>query len=611
MWDIKSFLANLPHHPGVYQMLGDNNEVLYVGKAKNLKNRISSYFNKQIKEPKTQLLVKQIKNIDITTTETENAAVLLECNLIKKHQPRYNILLRDDKSYPYIMITTQNTFPRIDIYRGTKKGKASYFGPYPSAMAVREAIQLLQKLFLLRTCQDSYFNNRTRPCLLYQINRCSAPCVNYIAEADYHAAVKLAILFLQGKNDILFEKLRTQMEEASSHHHYEEAAYYRDQINRLRQIQDKQYVSGEKGNADIIVIAEKNHVYCVQWVSVREGQWVGSRAYFPVIPLQATSEEVLAAFITQHYLSDISHIESIPAEILVNENLSDEILISNVLSEQIKKKIVIIQPKRGDKKKWLEMALASAKESLAAHLFNKTNMQERMQALQVALSLPQLPARLECFDISHSHGEATVASCVVFNEEGPVKNAYRRYNIEGIAPGDDPAAMRLAIHRRFAKLQKEGVGLPDVLLIDGGQTQLHAALTALKELNIDPLAAGCAVIAVSKGPLRKPGLELLHRENQPSMHLPPDSHALHLIQQIRDEAHRFAVLSHRMRRDKTRRHSVLEEIPGIGAHKRRALLNYFGGIQGVFHASLDEIAKVPGVNRALAERIFEALRAVD
>lgn len=604
MRNLKTFLANLSHHPGVYQMLGEKGEILYVGKAKDLKKRISSYFSSRSKDLKTLSLVKHIKDIDFTVTHTENEAVLLECNLIKKHRPRYNVLLRDDKSYPYILITHQHPYPRIDIYRGPRKKNGLYFGPYPSAHSVRDTISLLQKLFRIRTCRDTYFDARTRPCLLYQIERCTGPCVGLINHELYARQVELAILFLQGKSDQVIEALQNQMEAASVALQFELATQYRDQINKLRQIQDKQYVSMTDGDADIIGFAMQSGISCIQLLSIRGGQVLGSRSYFPSVPTYSDKEEIISAFLTQHYLSHASHIESIPKQILVDCRVQERSLLESVLAEQSKHKVSVTNPVRGEKKKWLAMASNSASQSLAAQLVNKTNTQERALALQKLLELPTLPRRIECFDISHSMGEATVASCVVFDTNGPLKSDYRRFNITEVTPGDDVAAMHQVVLRRFKRVQKEGeASLPDVVLIDGGPTQLAAAQAVITELKLTNMV----LVGVAKGAGRKPGFETLHITGRPPMHLPADSLALHFIQQIRDEAHRFAITGHRQRRDKARRQSVLETIPGIGAKRRRDLLRYFGGIQGIAHASLDELTKVPGISRPLAERIFATL----
>lgn len=602
MRNIKSFLENLSHHPGVYQMLGEQGEILYVGKAKDLKNRVSSYFNQSSKDAKTLSLVKQIKDIGITITRTENEAVLLECNLIKKHQPRYNVILRDDKSFPYILITTQHAFPRIDLYRGVRKKGGRYFGPYPSASIVRETISLLQKIFRIRTCTDSFYAARSRPCLLYQIGRCTGPCVKLISKEEYARNVDLAIKFLEGKNNEVVVELQNRMEIAAQELDFELATQYRDQINRMRHMQERQYVSHAEGDADIIGLLLEAGVACIQLLSIRGGQILGSRAYFPSVPANSTHEEILSAFISQHYLYHQSHIESIPKQIILEMTLSDEDLLTKVLAEQAKHKVEIIHPVRGEKMKWLDMAITSAKQALTLHLFNKTNIHDRIVALQKLLALTKIPQRIECFDISHSMGEATVGSCVVFDQNGAVKSDYRRFNVTGVTGGDDLAAMRQVLQRRFKRLQKDAASLPDVVLIDGGATQLAVAKKVVDELEISHML----LLGVSKGPDRKPGFETLHFTDKAPIHLPSDSLALHFIQQIRDEAHRFAITGHRMRRDKARRQSSLELIPGIGAKRRRELLRYFGGIQGLAHASLEELTKVPGISRSLAERIFAA-----
>ena len=604
MRNIKSFLANLSNHPGVYQMLGENGVVLYVGKARDVKKRISSYFGAKGKtaDRKTQSLLAQVKDIGITITHNENEAVLLECNLIKKHRPRYNVLLRDDKSYPYIVISIQQAFPRIDFYRGARKKNALYFGPYPSAYSVRETISLLQKLFGLRSCRDNYFDARSRPCLLFQIGLCSRACAGLISQQEYAKSVKLAILFLEGKNDLVIEELQNRMEDASKELDFERAAHIRDQIRRLRQIQEKQYINVGKGEADIIGLAVQAGVICIQLLTIRDGQILGSRAYFPIVPTYVSEGEIISAFVSQHYLSHPSHIESIPKEIVIEQTIPDARLLQHVLAEQAGHNVKLIVASRGEKKQWLAMAKSSAKQALVAHLISKTNVKERFAALQSILQSKDL-GRIECFDISHILGEATVASCVVFDLHGPVKSDYRRFNIKSVKASDDIQAMRQVLERRFKRLQKEGGIMPDVILIDGGATQLKIVHETLTTLNISqPI-----LIGISKGPDRKPGFETLHFVDQPPMHLPRDALALHFLQQIRDEAHRFAITGHRNRRDKSRRQSTLELIPGIGRKRRRELLRYFGGIQGLAHASLEELMKVPGISRFLAERIFATL----
>ena len=603
MFDIKAFLANLPNSPGIYQMLGENDEVLYVGKAKNLKKRVPSYFSAAQRDTKTLALVRNIARVEVTIARGENEALLLECNLIKKHRPRYNVLFRDDKSYPYIKITNEHPYPRLDFYRGPIKKDARYFGPYPSASAVRETIHLMQKVFQLRTCSDNFYASRTRACLHHQIGLCSGSCAGLISPEDYQQNVQYAALFLAGKNELIVEGLTQQMERAAANLNFEMAARVRDQLRKIREIQKSQYVSSGKGDADIIGYAEHGHVVCLQLMSIRGGRLLGSRAYFPSLPPTADAAEVLTAFITQHYLG-ATH--ELPKEIILAPTLPEKDWLQNALSEQAKVNVTIANNVRGERKKWLEMATTTAQQSVATHIVTKSNIQERLQALQATLALAATPTRIECFDISHTMGEATVASCVVFDSNGPAKSDYRRFNITDITGGDDIAAMTQALTRRYSRLQKEAAKMPDILLIDGGIPQLHAAEKVMAELTITDVL----LVGVAKGTTRKPGFETLHMPNRPPIFLAADAIALHLIQQIRDEAHRFAITGHRNRRAKTRRTSSLEAIPGIGAKRRRELLRYFGGIQALNRANLDDLAKVPGISLSLAQRIFEALHNV-
>lgn len=602
MLNIKAFLNNITSQPGVYQMLGKDNKVLYVGKARNLKKRLTSYFSAKQKDIKTQALLKHVHDINVTVTHSEKDALLLECNLIKKYQPHYNVLFRDDKSYPYILITKDQPYPCIQFYRGDKSLDGYYFGPYPSATAVRETIHLLQKLFGLRLCQDRYYPERTRPCLQYQIGFCSGSCASLISPEEYQADVKHAMLFLEGKNQQVLEDLNTKMEYSSRELQYETAAKLRDQIAKFRDIQSRQHISAKYGDVDVIGFAEDS-IVCIQLLVVRGGRMLGSRAYFPSFPANSTVEEIITSFITQHYLGINKDREAIPKEIVIDVTLPDRYLLAKTLTQEAQRKVVIASQVRGERKKWLEIANSSAKQAVVSHLFNKANMQERFSALQALLPLKKPIDRVECFDISHTMGEETVGSCVVFNKEGPVKSDYRRFNIKEITPGDDVAAMHQILLRRYQKLQINDAKMPDLILIDGGPTQLSAALKTLQELNIKDIN----LMGVAKGVTRKPGLETLHIPDQPPLHLTPDSLALHLIQQIRDEAHRFAITGHRQKRDKKRVTSSLETIPGIGAKRRRELLRYFGGIQAINRASLEEIAKVPGISQALAKRIFAAL----
>jgi len=600
MQNVKSFLNNLTHQPGVYQMLNGKGEVIYVGKARDLKKRLTSYFANRQKDVKTTALMKHVENVDITVTNNENEALLLEWNLIKKHKPHYNVLFRDDKSYPYILITDEHPYPRIDFYRGSRNRRGIFFGPFPNVTAVRETIQLIQRIFLLRTCNDHFFTSRTRPCLQHQIGRCSGSCAGLISPEEYQQNVQHAVLFLQGKNQQILTELNEKMEHAAQQLSYELAAKFRDQIAKIREIQARQYVSSEHGDADVIGLAMAAGVSCVQLLMIRGGRILGSRAYFPKSPLNVTREEVLSSFIAQHYLNTT---HELPKEIILSHALPEEAWLASALSTQAKHKVVLSSGVRSERKKWLEMANNSAQQSLSSQLVGKSNTQERNKALQATLQLEKPPHTIECFDISHSMGEATVGSCVVFNKNGPVKSDYRRFNITDITPGDDIAAMRQALLRRYKHLQAEQARLPDVLLIDGGVPQLNAAKKVLAELDISEIL----LVGVAKGVTRKPGFETLHFIDKPPIHLPPDSLALHFIQQIRDEAHRFAITAHRLRRDKKRVTSSLELIPGVGAKRRRELLRYFGGIQAINRASLEEIAKVPGISQALAQRIFAAL----
>ncbi|MFU8797489.1 MAG: excinuclease ABC subunit UvrC [Gammaproteobacteria bacterium] len=588
----------LPTLPGIYQMLGSTGEVLYVGKAKNLKKRVSSYFQRHSAHSKTAALVKNIVDINIMVTSSETEALLLENTLIKQLKPKYNILFRDDKSYPYIFLSANADYPRLDFYRGSKKQPGRYFGPYPSTLAVREAIHLIQKLFKIRQCQDSFFRHRARPCLQYYIQRCSAPCVNLITPEEYKKNVNQAVFFLEGKNQTILEEWARRMESASLARDFEQAAQYRDQISTLRQIQERQYVIGDVGNVDVIAVAENKMACCIYISFIRNGTLLGNKTFFPVLPEEISDTELLASFLPQYYLN----LENAPKEILVNIKPADLKLLESAL------KIKIVFNPRGERARWVKTGVHNAQQALISHLAHKINYSQRMEELQTVFKLDVLPQRLECFDISHTMGEATVASCVVFDMEGPVKSEYRRFNITDITPGDDYAAMRQVLNRRYTKIKNNDRQFPDIIFIDGGKGQLAQAEEVLEELQI----TGILLIGIAKGADRKPGLETLfisgngHDKSHPYS-LPSDSLALHLIQQIRDEAHRFAITGHRQQRGKKRTTSTLESIPGIGATRRRELLRHFGGLVEIKRASIEELAKTPGISPGLAERIYEAL----
>ena len=599
-FDHQSFLANLTSRPGVYRMLNGKGEVIYVGKARNLKKRVASYFRRQETNPKVRAMVAHIADIQVTVTHTETEALILENNLIKELRPRYNVLLRDDKSYPYIFLSADQ-FPRLALHRGARRQKGRYFGPYPSAGAAKESLNLLQKLFPVRQCEDSFFRNRSRPCLQYQIERCTAPCVGLIDPEAYREDVEHAVLFLEGRDNQVIEALATRMEAAAEALDFETAARYRDQIAQLRRVQERQYVSGEGGDLDVVAGASRAGTACVQVFYIRGGRNLGNRTFFPHNTQQSEMGEVLGAFLTQYYLAGGDRI--VPPEILVNETPDENELLEQALSENAGRRVAIRSAVRGERARWLDMAVHNAEHALTARLAARTDLGGRLEALQEALDLEAVPQRVECFDISHTGGEAAVASCVVFGPEGPLKSDYRRFNIRDIEPGDDYAAMRQALERRFRRL-KEGEGImPDLLLVDGGRGQLTQAEQVLEELQV----AGVSVCGVAKGPTRKPGLEQLFLSGREApIILPADSPALHFIQQVRDEAHRFAITGHRNRRGKSRQASSLEEIPGLGPKRRRELLRQFGGLQEVSRAGVEDLARVSGISRTLAQRIYDA-----
>jgi excinuclease ABC subunit C len=598
-FDPRPFLSQLTSQPGVYRMYGADGELLYVGKARNLRKRVGNYFLRASGDARIESMVGQIRRIEVTVTHTEDEALLLEAALIKEQTPRYNVSLRDDKSYPYLRIVAHE-YPRIAFYRGATGGPDRYFGPFPSAGAVRETLQTLQKLFRLRPCNDTFFANRKRPCLQHQIRRCSAPCVQLISPPDYAADVTKAVRLLEGRGDELALELAAEMEQAAEALEFERAARLRDQIAALKRVREQRAITGGADKLDVIAVEAHASNSCVVVMSVRDGINLGHGSFFPRHPPNTPAAELLDSFLAQYYLE-----RPPPPEVLVSELPEELEWLEHSLGGKAGRKVRIMRPERGAKQRLMEMAQQTAQQALSARLLEAAGMDQRLLELQQALDLEQVPARLECFDISHTRGEKAVASCVVFNQEGPLKSAYRKFNIEGITPGDDYAAIKQAVARRYARIKAGEYQAPDVLFIDGGKGQLSAALEALDELQIENLR----VVAIAKGPTRKPGLEqLLVAGTDERLVLPPDSPALHLIQRIRDEAHRFAITGHRGRREKARLTSGLEAIEGLGPARRRALLRTLGGLQQVKRAGVEELARVEGISRRLAERIHAHFR---
>lgn len=608
MFDHKTFLKNVTQDPGVYRMFDKNDTVIYVGKAKDLKKRLSSYFRTNLSSKKTEALVAAIARIETTITTSETEALLLEHNYIKTYQPRYNVLLRDDKSYPYILLTKER-HPRITAYRGSKKVIGEYFGPYPHAGAVRETLSLLQKLFPIRQCENSVYKNRSRPCLQYQIGRCAAPCVaGIVTDEEYNAQVDYARLFLQGKDQQVLDHLIGKMEQASQALNFENAARYRDQIQAVRAVTEKQFVSNERlDDMDILSIAYQHGVACVQVLFIRQGKVLGNRSYFPKVPANTDLSELTATFVGQFYLQAHQG-RTVPNSIIVDHKLDAKEEIESLLTEQAGRKVSIQDNAKGTKSKYLQLAQMNANAALTLKLKETTLISERYQALQDLLGIEQIK-RMECFDISHTMGEQTIASCVVFNDAGPLKSDYRRFNIEGITGGDDYAAMEQALKKRYDR-DLEPEKIPDIIFIDGGKGQLNRALQVFRELNVKWDKNRPHLIGVAKGVDRRAGQEtlILSKEGR-EVNLDPDSLALHLIQHIRDESHHHAITGHRKKRQKAFTQSGLETIEGVGAKRRQALLKYLGGMQGVKNATLDEIASVPGISKSLAETIFETLHS--
>ncbi|MBL4822701.1 MAG: excinuclease ABC subunit UvrC [Colwellia sp.] len=615
-FDHEAFLNSVTEQAGVYRMYNHEQTVIYVGKAKQLKKRLISYFRQDVGSVKTKALVKQICAIDVTVTHTEGEALILENNYIKKYQPKYNILLRDDKSYPYLLIT-DHKHPKLGLHRGGKRIKGDYFGPYPSVGAVWESLRLMQKIFPIRQCEDSYYRARSRPCLQYQLGRCLAPCVDKISDEDYQQQVSLAKLFLKGKSSMVIEQLVTRMELASSQLNFESAAKYRDQITTLRKVQQQQYVSGIAAEMDVIGLYRIKSQACVHLLMIRDHKILGSKSYFPVVPNETSDEEIIQAFIGQHYLGNslsegVSE-GNIPKEIVAEHTFEQLDELASLLAKQAEHDVKISTKSRSERRQYLKLATTNAQTALVTRNSHKESMQARFVALNEVFELSNGINRIECFDISHTMGQQTIASNVAFNQDGPVKSDYRRYNVYGITPGDDYAAMAFALNKRYGKLKAQDTEslkkLPDIVFIDGGKGQLakaedfFAELTAKQGLNRIPLLVG-----VAKGESRKPGLEtLILAGSHQLISLPATSPALHLVQHIRDESHRFAITAHRAKRQKVSKKSVLENIEGVGAKKRQALLTFLGGMQEVKNADPAELEKVPGISKTLAKKLYDAL----
>ncbi|WP_332399965.1 excinuclease ABC subunit UvrC [Vibrio metschnikovii] len=605
-FDSVSFLKNVTHQPGVYRMYNTEAEVIYVGKAKDLKKRLSSYFRSKVDSEKTRALVSHINKIDVTVTHTETEALILEHNYIKQYLPKYNVLLRDDKSYPYIFISAHK-HPRLSAHRGAKKRKGEYFGPYPDSGAVRETLHLIQKIFPVRQCEDTVYSNRVRPCLMYQIGRCAAPCVSsLISDADYAELVNYVRLFLQGKDKQVLEVLVRKMETASQELRFEDAAKFRDQIQAIRRVQEQQFVAEDsQDDLDVLGFAQEKGLACIHILMIRQGKVLGSRSFFPKIPANTESQEVFESFLSQYYLN---HTDSrvVPSRIILNQGLLKETKpLQLALRELAGHNVHFHVSPTGTRGQYLKLSNTNALSAMTSKLNHKMTIQQRVNELQRVLGIDNV-TRMECFDISHTMGESTVASCVVFNQEGPLKAEYRRYNITGITGGDDYAAMAQVLERRYAK-QLDVDKIPDVIFIDGGKGQLNRALQIITQCWQD-WPKRPQLIGIAKGISRKPGLETLITTEGDEFHLPSDAPALHLIQHIRDESHNHAITGHRAKRGKTRRTSTLEGIEGVGPKRRQALLKYMGGLQEIKRATVEEIAKVPGISHSLAEIIYQALK---
>lgn len=598
-FDSASFLRHCSRKPGVYRMLAGDGSVLYVGKARDLRARLGSYFQKRIDAVKTRALMARVAGVQTTVTSDETEALLLEQALIKELRPPYNILLRDDKSYPYIRLSVEQTFPRIAFHRGKRRAKSRYFGPYPSSGSVREALNVVEKVFRLRNCTDSFFSNRTRPCLQYQIKRCTAPCVGLVSEEDYRRQVALAIDFLDGRDGAVTDALERRMAAAAEALDFERAAELRDQIAAIRLVQQKQYVDTDRGDVDVLAVLARHGIAVVEILVVRQGRVLGHHSYFPKVRPEDTEEDVLDAFLSQYYLGDRGDL-ALPAEVILDRPVGGLETLAAALREARGRKVRFASTVRGERLAWLRMAKENAEQSLIGKLTSRDNINQRYAALARLLDVKSPPARIECFDISHTGGEQAVASCVVFGPEGAIKGDYRRFNVSPPQGGDDYAALAEAVTRRYQRMAREGKALPELLLIDGGKGQVGAVIAALALIDLATLP----VLGISKGPSRKAGLEVLHHGDGRTFAPTADDPALHLLQQIRDEAHRFALTGHRARRGKARSASLLEEIPGIGPRRRQQLLNHFGGLQQLRNASVESLASAPGISRSLAESIY-------
>lgn len=603
MFDAKGFMQSVPQQPGVYRMLNAKGIVIYVGKAKNLKKRLSSYFRAQVDSIKTRALVSQIAQVELTLTHSETEALLLENNLIKAHRPKYNILLRDDKSYPYIILT-EHKHPRLMSHRGARSVKGQYFGPYPNAGAVWQSLKLMQKIFPIRQCEDNYYQARTRPCLQYQLKLCSAPCVGKISDTDYQEQVRLARLFLTGKDQQIIADLVQQMEQASQELAFEKAARLRDQIQALRRVQEQQSVSGDHEEMDVIGFCFMHGVAAVHVLFIRQHKVIGSKTYFPKLPANTSEEEVLPAFLMQFYLQRMGG-QQVPKDIVLGKLPEGKEALQTAISELAGRKVQLNSVQRGEKARYLELANKNARIACDGKVSQSQKVRLGYQALSELFQPKAAINQMECFDISHTMGQETIASCVVFDEKGANKTLYRRYNVKGVTAGDDYAAMDFALHKRYGKLTDESL-LPDLVVVDGGKGQLQRAIDFFSSTNFDRLPL---LMGVAKGEGRKPGLETLLIPGQSDIHLPVEHPALHLIQQIRDEAHRFAITGHRNKRGKALLKSPLEQISGIGPKRRQALLQFLGGMQGVQQASVEELSKVPGISRQQAESIYQQLHS--